>query len=148
MSDRAVVIWVDSQGEQTLNIYVTASGVSSIRTQIAALSNAVPIESSEGTIAAISGTPTVATFPSVRSNARLHFQAASGSRGSLLIPAPVTSIFLTDGVTVDPTAITALIAAAVGNLLCGDSTVAAMFVGGELVQTKFSGIASSPVFTP
>lgn len=148
MSDRAVIIWVDSQGEQTLNIYVTSSGVSSIRTNIAALSNAVVAETSEGTIAHLSGTPTVAAFPSVRSNARLHFVSATGSRGSILIPAPVTSIFLSDGVTIDPTAITALIAACVGNLICGDSTVAAMFVGGELVQTKFSGISSAPLFTP
>lgn len=146
--ERAVIIWADSQGEQTLNIYVTSTGVSAIRTNLAALSNAVPVESSEGTRVAISGTPTVATYPSVRSNARLYFRAASGSRGTLLIPAPISSIFLSDGVTIDPSAVSSLVTAALGNLVCGDSTLAAVFDGGELVQTKFSGISSAPLFTP
>jgi hypothetical protein len=33
-------------------------------------------------------------------------------------------------------------------LLAGDSTPVAMFTGGELVATRFSGIASAQLFTP
>jgi hypothetical protein len=148
MAERANLIWVDSQGEQVLHIIVTSTGVSSIRTALQAASNAVVTADSEGTNVSFSSTPTVATYPSVRTTARLNFVSASGSRGSLLLPAPQSSIFLTDGVTVDPTAITGIITAAVGNLLAGDSTLVTMFTGGELVATRFSGIASAQLFTP
>lgn len=146
MSDRATIIWVDAQGEQALHLIVTASGVSSIRTQLAALSNAGVKETSEGTIATFSPTPAVATYPTVRQSAVLQFADAVGSIGRLIIPAPISSIFLSDGVTIDPTAITALITATVGSLLAGSSLPVTHFVGGQLVATKFGGISSAQLF--
>ena len=146
MAERAALIWADAQGEQVLHLIVTDTGVSSIRTQLQAVSNARVVEDSEGTIVNFSVTPVVATYPSVRTTAQLQFADATGSIGRLLIPAPVTSIFLSDGLTVDPSAITSLIAAAVGNLKAGSTNVVTHFVGGQLVSTKFSGVSSAQLF--
>ena len=140
------MVWVDAQGEQVLHLIVTASGVSSIRTQLQAISNAVVIEDSEGTIVTFSATPTVAVYPTVRQTAMLQYRDATGSIGRLLVPAPVSSIFLSDGVTVDPAAITALNAAVIGSLLAGSSNPVTAFVGGQLVATRFSGVQSAQLF--
>lgn len=146
MSDRAAIIWVDAQGEQVLQLIVTVSGVSAIRTQLAALSNAGVKETSEGTIATFTPTTAVATYPTVRQTAQLIYRDAAGSLGRLLLPAPVSSIFLSDGVTVDPAAISSLNAAVIGSLLAGSSLPVAAFVGGQLVPAKIGGVQSAQLF--
>lgn len=146
MADRAVHIWADAQGEQTMQLVVTASGVSSIRTQLLAVSNATIVESSEGTIVNYSTTPVVGTYPTVRTTAVLQFTDSVGSIGRLLIPAPLSSIFLSDGVTVDPAAITSLISACIGNLKAGNTNPVTNFLGGQLVATRFGGVSSAQLF--
>jgi len=144
MTKKAGVVWIDAQGERTLNVITTQSGVGGIEAQLSALSNASVVECWEGLDEVYTVSPVVAQYPTVRITAVLLFASASGSVGRLYLPAPIPTIFLSDGITIDPTQITALISAAVGSLICGDGTVAATFSGGQAVRTRFSGLGTLP----
>lgn len=145
---RTGVIWVDAQGERNLNVITTNSGAATIAANLESLSNAVRSFSWENNEVNFSSIPVVATYPTVRVNAQLIYRDATGSLAKLYIPAPISSIFLTDGVTVDPTAIATLTGNVIGELICGSGNVATAFVGGQLIQTRIAGIASLQVFTP
>jgi hypothetical protein len=92
---------------------------------------------SEGDVTVNSSTPTVADYNSSRLTAMLEFRdSRTNSLGRLYVPAPQKSIFLGDGETVDPSAITSLIAAAVGNLVAGSGNTVDQFTGGQLVRAR------------
>lgn len=148
MAQRGTLIWVDGQGERVLHVIVTNTGCGGICTALLNHSNAVEESVSEGLLVAGGSTPVVATYPTVRTNTRLGFVAASGSRANLYLPAPKPGIFLTDGTTVDPAQIADIIAAATGTLLAGDGTAVTLFTGGELHAGKINALASLQVFTP
>lgn len=148
MAVRTGIIWTDPQGESVLHVITSATGAGSIAADLEAKSNAFRSQQFAGTNLHPSSSGTVATYPTVRVTAELIFVNATGSTARIYIPAPQASIFLSDGVTVDPTQITSIISACVGNLLCGDSTPATAFQGGQLLATKLNAIASLQVFTP
>lgn len=143
MSKAATLVWVDAQGETCLHVIRTQTGVGAIETALEEYSQGGVIECWEGTDETYSPTPGTDVYPTVRVVARLIFQGSAGSTASLYIPAPSGSIFLSDGVTVDPSAIPDIITAALGNLLCGNGSVATIFLGGTIIRTRFSGIAST-----
>lgn len=145
---RTGYVWIDAQGERVLHVSTTASGAGSILSQLKALSNADFSFSWEAVEHVFTPSPVAATYPTVRVSAQLNYSDATGSLAKLYIPAPVTGIFLSDGVTIDPTAITALNAAVIGQLLAGSGAPVTAFLGGQLWQQKISGIASLQVFTP
>lgn len=145
---RMGVVYIDAQGERVLHVMTTNTGAGSILSEILALSNADGSFDWEATESVFSPAPVVATYPTVRVSAQLNFSDATGSLAKLYIPAPKNTFFLSDGVTVDPTAITSLIAACNGTLLAGSGSPVTMFLGGQLWQSKISGIASLQVFTP
>ena len=148
MALRGLLVWVDAQGERRAHAIVSAMGCSGICGALVAHSNAVEESISEGTLVVPGHLPTVATYPSVRTNVRLGFVAASGSRANLYLPAPQNNIFLPDGTTVDPSLIADIISAATGNLLAGDGTAVTLFTGGELHAGAINLIASLQVFSP
>jgi len=143
MSKIAGLIWTDAMGEKTLNVVRTSTGVGAIEDALQEYSNAGLTECWEGLDELILTSPSTDAYPTLRVVAKCTFQSATGSTASVYIPAPQTSIFLSDGDTVDPSAIPDLITACVGNLLCGDGTTATMFVGGTIVRTRFSGLVST-----
>lgn len=134
---RAALVWQDAQGEQVLHLMNTASGVSSIRTQLLLKSNALVSEESEGDLVLTNGTPSVLTYPTVRTNAVLLFKdSRTNSNARLYIPAPLSTVFDGSGDTVDPAAISAIISAAIGNLVAGSGNTVDMFVGGYLGKVR------------
>lgn len=149
MALRRDLIWVDAQGENVLHIMTGASSMAAIMSNLISFSNADVLDWWEATNNARTPTPTVATYPTVRVQAILEFRSsATGSAGRLFIPSPKSSIFLSDGVTVDPSAIGALISAVEGVLLAGDSTTVDQFIGGQIYATRTNAIASLQTFTP
>lgn len=142
MAKKAGLVWIDAQGEKVLHVITTDTGVGAIETALEAKSNAGVVECWEGLDELSSPTPTAATYPTVRATVVLTFTDGVGSFAKLFIPAPVSSIFAADGVSVDPTQIAGIIAAAVGHLVCGSGNVATAYVGGQLLGTRFNAISS------
>lgn len=147
-NQRRNLVWTDAQGESVLHVISTASGGAAIQSALEGHSNAVVATFWEGTDQETTSSPVVATYPTVRVTTQLIFSNAVGSIAKLYLPSPISSIFLSDKVTVDPLAIGPIIAAALGNLLAGDKTPVTQFVGGQLWQQKITGIASLQAFEP
>lgn len=145
---RTGIVYVDAQGENVLHVLTTQSGAGTIIADILALSNAAELFDWEAEENSVNGTPTVATYPTVRVNAQLFFQDDTGSIAKLYIPAVVDSIFLPDSVTVDPSAISTLISDCIGNLTAGSGNPVTMFTGGQLWQQRINAIASLQVLNP
>lgn len=146
---RASLVWQDAQGEQALHLITTASGVSSIRTQLLLKSNALVSEEAEGDLIETNGTPSVLTYPSNRMNAVLIFKdSRTNSVARLYIPAPLDTIFDGSGDTVDPAQVSAIISAAIGNLMAGSGNTVDMFVGGYLTKVRPQPLemTEAPVF--
>jgi len=146
---RASLVWQDAQGEQALHLITTASGVSSIRTQLLLKSNALVSEEAEGDLIETNGTPSVLTYPSNRMNAVLLFKdSRTNSVARLYIPAPLDTIFDGSGDTVDPAQVSGITAAAIGNLMAGSGNTVDMFVGGYLTKVRPQPLemTEAPVF--
>lgn len=139
---KAGLVWVDAQGERALHVITTDGGVGPIETELEALSQAGVIECWEGLDETYSPSPGTASYPSVRVTAVLYFTDGAGHVARLLLPAPDSSIFMADGSTVDPAAITSLITACVGRLETAAGTTVTAFAGGQLTSTRFTGISS------
>jgi hypothetical protein len=142
---RAGLVWVDAQGEQVLHVVNTATGIGAIESAIAAESNAGLIECWEGLLEQFSPTPTVATYPTVRTVAVLLFKDAIGSTARLYVPSPKASLFDSTGDTVDPAAAAGIISAALGNLVSGAGQTVSIFEGGFLSKTNVRALESTDV---
>jgi hypothetical protein len=145
---RTGVVFTDAQGENVMHVLTTVSGAGTIISDILGISNADQLFNWEAAETSVSPSPTVATYPTVRVTAQLLFTDATGSIAKLWIPAVKDTIFLPDNVTVDPTAISTLIADCIGNLVAGSGSPVTGFLGGQLFQTKITGIASLQVLNP
>jgi hypothetical protein len=145
MNKKAGLVWVDAQGERVLHVVTTDTGVGAIESAIESKSNAVVLECWEGDDEVYSSVPSVSNYHTVRVAAVLEFTDGTGSSARVYIPSPDSSIFSTDGDTVDPSQITSIISACIGHLICGSGNVATAFVQGKILRTKLSGIvATSP----
>jgi hypothetical protein len=126
---------VDGAARATITRIRTNSGAGGIQTQLLAVSNADYNDYWEGTDT-INGSPspTVAQYQSVTQRANLSFLCADGTIALLDIIAPQIGIFLSDGITVDATMITALITAAVGTLESTSGSLATAYLAGTLAS--------------
>jgi hypothetical protein len=141
-STRTDCVWIDGAGERVIQNIRTASGASSIVAELEAVSQAKVVTSWEGTESAFTVVPGTGTYITVRQTAVLYFADVVGRVAKLYLPAPDSSIFLSDGQTVDPTTIPSLITACIGSLQTGAGTLVAAFVGGSLFPTDFHLIAT------
>lgn len=149
MATRRDLIWVDAQGENVLHILTGNGSMSAVMSQLIALSNADVLDWWEAANNARTPTPNTGTYPTVRVQALLNFRTSTtGSEARIFIPSPKSSIFLSDGVTVDPSAVSALISAVEGVIIAGDSSVVDQFVGGQIYASRTNAIASLQTFTP
>jgi len=129
------IVWIDAGGRTQITLLRTSSGGATIETDILALMNADWINEWEGTLNInASPAPSTSAYPSVLQQATLVFLCADGTSARLDIPAPMLSIFLADGVTVDPSAITTLIADCTGNLLSPSLSPVVSYQSGILVK--------------
>lgn len=132
MAFRESDIWQDVAG-RTRMVLVTSDDAFNgnlIATAMAAVSNAGIIQTWGSTLGVIAPSAVSATYQAVDDWVPLIFQAADSSQASLTLVAPQSGIFLSDGVTVDPTAIAVLTAACIGHLLTGTGSAVTTFVGG------------------
>lgn len=137
MSDNRSVLWVDAGGGSTITLIRSTTGAAGIQSAILGVSNADWFNEWEGTANVnTSPAPTAAPNQSVLTQASLVFLCANGTQVTLQIPAPQAGIFLADGVTVDSTMITSLIAACVGTLVSSSASPATAYLSGLLTQRR------------
>jgi len=136
MTQVMTVIWGDSNGAQQLRTIETQAGASSRTAAIQVYNHAAPSQTSEGPPVYPGVPPVVGVYPSAESVAYLRFADAAGFVAVLALPAPDTSIFLADGVTVDPLAIGGIIVAATASLVTAAGNLVTTFVGGSLGQGR------------
>jgi len=122
-------LWVDSAGRQTVTLIRNGSSGCPIQTQVVGLSAALPLQDWEGPIDQHSPTPSANTYL-IGDWAILHYVCADGSQAALMVPAPLPSIFLADGRTVDVSTLTALNTAAIGTLASYSGSLATAYLSG------------------
>lgn len=130
------MVWADSNGRTRLTYVNTTSGGASIQSALEAKSNAGVQNSVDATATITSPTTTVAPFQTVSDVAVLVFVDGSGYETEVILPAPLSSIFLADGRTVDITQIGAIIAAVVGTAETSAGGVVTSFLGGYRATKK------------
>lgn len=124
------IAWLDAGGRTRITIPTADPDSSTIMAKLQLHSNATIFSWFEGPLNFPGGAPVSAMFPDVVDLARLTFQDASGNLTNLALPAPMSSVFLADTVTVDPSAIADIIAAAVGTLVTQAGGLVTAYVGG------------------
>lgn len=122
----------------TLTIAVQLSNSQAVLADVAALTNAsVVLNQNTGAAAPVAGAS--ADYENVEDKAVFVFQTAAGAIHRYQIPAPLASIFLADGETIDFTngAVAAFVARMVnGNTVSRDGDPIASAVGGTRLRRK------------
>lgn len=136
MVDTRSTIWLDAQGRTrqtiTRGIDSLTGGptLAAVQADVAFLSNADWMTNWQGTENTQTPAPPGAQYVAVGDYAELVFTAADGSSLYLTIPAPISTLFLADGETVDITQITTLISDVTGCLVTRTGLHPINYVGG------------------
>lgn len=133
------IVWVDAGGRTRVTIPCSNPDNAAIMAAMEAKSEAGVLNWFEGPRNFLSPTPAGGVFADVVDLARLTFTDAGGNLTTLALPAPTLSIFEADSVTVDPTQIAAIIAAAVGSLCTASGGLVTAYVGGTRNQRSSGG---------
>jgi len=136
MADKTMsVVWIGAGSGLTINRIRTATGASTILTDLLAISQADQLNTWEGDLT-VNATPAPpgGTYPGLNTIANLVFLCADGTTAQIRLPAPSLSIMLADGVTVDATMIATLIADCVGNLESPTGSLAVSFLSGRVAN--------------
>lgn len=130
-AQRETAQWIDSAGNTRRHDYTTSGGAAAVIAALIAKSNANIAEKWEGPLVITAGPATTAApLQSVGDVAELLFSTASGAAVKVMLPAPSVGIFMADQETVDPTQITAIIAAVLANTVDPAGNVVTAFVAG------------------
>lgn len=125
------VVWIDAGGRTRQTIFLVNAGGSTIRGVLLGHSNADVLNWWEGPPNPnTSPTPVAAVYTSVGDSAQLLFADGSGNEAGLALPAPQSGIFLADTVTVDPSAIADVIAAATTYLVNSAGNTVTTYLAG------------------
>lgn len=129
--ERRYTVWIDANGFTRLTLCNSLVGSSGVQGALLAQSNADVLNYLDTTLT-VNGAPapSASQFQRVSDAAGLTFQDASGNLVVLQLPAPVSSIFMADTVTVNPAAIAAIIAAVVGTVVTASGSLVTAYVGG------------------
>lgn len=129
------VLWTDVSGLQTITLVRTNAGATALQAAMLAVSNADYLQWWESAITANGApAPVAATYQSVTDRAVLTFVCADNTQAVLQVIAPQSAIFMADQQTVNPVAIAALIAAAIGSLVSTTGSLATTYVAGTRVS--------------
>jgi hypothetical protein len=127
------IVWIGAGTGLTINRIRTATGASTILSDLLAISNADKLNTWEGDLTEnTSPAPVNAQYPGVTQFANLLFLCADGTTAQIRLPAPKIGIMLSDGVTVDASTITTLIGDCVGNLQAPSGSLAVSFQAGRV----------------
>jgi len=112
--DRLYLEWQDIGARflRTANYVATPAAVAAYLTALQNASNAGIQIGTEGTAVFIANSPVDAQYPSALDTAVLLFSTSAGTTVSITVPAPVSSLFAADNLTVSTVGAAALIAAA------------------------------------
>jgi hypothetical protein len=131
MAVRSTYVWTDAGGRTATMLLTTSGSGATTAAAIAAKSNAAIIQAWGGTLyVAPSPAPTAGTYRDVADVATLFFRTAAGDVVKVAILAPLASIFLADGETVDSTQIAAIISAVLTNVVTSGGAAVTQYVGG------------------
>jgi hypothetical protein len=126
----AAIIWVDAAGKTRLTTLRGSASLATVEGDLLAKSNAAIARWWEGASTIPGGAATAAIYPSTKDAAELVFSTPTGTTVTVTLPAPIASIFLADGETVDPVAIATLITDCLAVLTDGSGTAVTAYVGG------------------
>lgn len=130
-NQRQAVVWIDAGSRTRQTVFVANATGSTIRAALLAHSNADFQDWFEGPDNFnLAPSPVSAAYPDVSDFAVLQFQDAGGNIAGLTLPAPKSSIFKADGVTVDASAIADVILAATTYLVNSAGNTVVAFTGG------------------
>ena len=133
MTDARSVVWVDAGGAIGITRITSSAGAAATQAAIVAASHTDYVNYWEGTIVPNpTPTPTPGDYSGVQSRANLIFACADGTAYTVQILAPLRSIFMADGTTVDPTnpLVVSLVTAAIAELTNpAGSPVTALVIG-------------------
>lgn len=137
MSQAKSVIYIDVGGRATIHLIRSDTGAGTILNVLLGHSNADVSSTWEGT-EVVNSTPSPVSAQYATGNivAQLTFLAADGTLATINIPAPKIDIFLADQSTVDPSTITDLITACVGQLIAPSGSLAVSYVSGVASPVK------------
>lgn len=130
VAQRRQIVWIDAGGRTRVTVPCADPDNATIMAKLQLHSNADVQSWFEGPDNILTPAPVAADFPDVVDLARLTFTDAFGSLVNLALPAPQSSIFLADSVTVDPSAIADVIAACIGHLCSSGGATVTAYVGG------------------
>lgn len=131
MASRLGMIWADVAGVTQLTLLRSVNSAAPVANALAAKSNAFRQFSWESAETVGAGPPVAAKYESVGDTADLLYACADNTRLRVRLVAPVSSIFLADGETVDPVQIAAITTAVTANLVGASGSLAASFLGGH-----------------
>lgn len=129
-AQKRYIVWIDAGGRTVATIPCSDPNNSALMAALQNHSQADVLDWFEGADNVLSPAPAGGAFPDVRDLARLTFTDAGGSLVNVALPAPTSSIFLADSVTVNPSAIADIIAAATGHLCSSGGGLVTAFVAG------------------
>jgi hypothetical protein len=133
------IVWIDIGGRTRQTVPCATPDNAAIMAALQNHSNAGIQTWFEGPLQVLTPSPVATDFPDVADLARLTFTDALGSLATLALPAPQSTIFMADSVTVNPSAIADIIAAAVGHLCsAGGGTVTAYVAGTRNLRSSGS----------
>lgn len=131
MAQRRSIVWVDINGLTRGTLLTGTVALGAIRTALALKSAAAVAQEWEGAfVVNPAPAPSNVAFNSVEDVAILIYATAGSAQIRVTLPAPLASIFLSDGETVDSAQVAAITAAAVGTLTNSQGDVATAFVAG------------------
>lgn len=125
-------VWIDANGQQTVRSLTSQSSTAAVVSALEAYSNATALSFAEGPLVNPGASPSTGAYLSARQVAYLRFTDGAGHVAVVALPSPKSNIFMSDGVTVDPTAIAPLIAACIGVIQTGAGTLVTAFQSGSL----------------
>lgn len=124
-------VWQDITGAQRITLIRANLSGGGIQSQMAAISAAGLWQYWQGTLFSPSTAPTAGNVYTGGDLAIFNFSCADGTEASIRVPAPLSTIFLADGRTVDPAGLAApLITACIGELVSETGSLAVAYLSG------------------
>lgn len=127
---RTAAIWTDVTGNTRLTTINTDGTDVPLLAALGAVSNGGIVTTWQGPIVTLTPGTLSGTYQDVRDSALLLFQDTAGDYVKIYLPSPKLLTFLPDGVTVDPVAVAAIVAAMVANGRSAANLPIASYVGG------------------
>lgn len=135
--ERSYQVWVDKNGKTKLTLVNTADATplnpdpgAAIRSALLAKSNAAESNHTHGPLVVGVPVPLAGVYQQVLDVANLYFLDAGGFITRVVLPAPLSSIFLADQETVDITQIGAIISAVLASGRSAGGLVLSSYVNG------------------